>query len=247
MRNMFWAICFSFFLLTGCVEQTANLETVFKPDDNNIFRDSFSIRDKTIPLPEGEWKIISSGFDSDNFFYVVLIQEHPGEIFSYVTVQVDSIQLNREGGNFKNKDLERSDMLRVFKHKNVQGEPVDGWFINNFIPTFTAKDSDSQFQKDASRYVASHKLIISDDMILVSHLFTGSHPYKKRLLRVRYAYNPEAAGFSPSPKSSWSTSEWNAVRFNTDPQKVAYIDELTEKHTLIHEQIKAGFHKSSAK
>jgi len=243
LRNMFWAICFSLFLLMGCVEKSANLETIYKTNDNNIFRDTFSIRDKTIPLPLGEWKIISSGFDADKFFYVVLIQEHPGKIFSYVSVQVDSIQLNREYGYFKDKDLERSDMLRVFKHKNVQGEPLDGWFINNFIPTFTAKDSSPQYIKDASSYIASHKLIISDDMILVSHLLTGSHPYKKRLLRARYVYNPEAAGFSPSPKSSWSTSEWNAVRFNTDSQKVAYINELVEKHTSIHEQIKAGFHR----
>jgi hypothetical protein len=79
-------------------------------------------------------------------------------------------------------------------------------------------------------------------MVKVTHLFTGKHPYKKRHLWVDYAYNPDVAGFPSGQKSTWATSDWNAVRINADPRKADYVNELIKKHEIIHQQIKAGFH-----
>ena len=240
MWRIVWLMIFSCSLLTGCVEKTSKLQSDFRVDDSKVFRDSFSIRDKTIPLPPGDWKIMVSTPDKD-FYSIGLIQEHAGKTFSYIVIYVDSLELNREFGYTPWEALKRSDMHHVVSIKNNNGEAQNGWWVNNFIPTFTTKE-DNLTVKAAAAYVLSHNLIIPNDAIKIAHRITGEHPYKKRYLQVEYTYNPEGAGFSPGPKASWETSDWNAVRVNEDPRKVQFIKELIQKHTVMHEKIKAGFH-----
>lgn len=242
MDKMLLLFFFIPFLITGCVEKSATLQDQFQPDDAKIFRDSFSIRDKTVPLPPGDWKIQASGFDTEKFFRVFLIQEHENKSFSYITIQVDSIELDREYGYWKSKELKRTDMHHVVEVRNGDGEEQEGWWVNNFIITITPKEDLIKIYNDAITYLKSHNFVIPNDIIEVGHVLTGKHPYKKRLLIVKYKYNPEAAGFSPTPKAEWATSDWNAMRVTVDPKKVEYINDLINQHALMHEKIKAGFH-----
>lgn len=240
MRKFVLLIVFSFFLLAGCVEKSSNLTNDYKVDNAKVFRDSFAIRGKTIPLPPGDWKIMASGLDAEKFFVVFLIQEHPGKLFSFIGMSVDSIESERERGYSAWSEINRKDIHHVVSIKSVPGEEQEGWVVNNCIPEFV---SDKKITiQDAAAYIKSNGLVISNDMIKVSHFLTGKHPNKKRQLRVDYAYNPETAGFSPGQKSTWTTSDWNAVRINADSRKVEYVNELIKKHEIIHQQIKAGFH-----
>jgi hypothetical protein len=118
--------------------------------------------------------------------------------------------------------------------------------INNIVVNFNPKDNYSALN-EAANYIKSHNYIISHDMIIAQHFLTGKHPHKKRHLSVSYIYNPEAIGFPPGQKSDWKTSDWNAMRVNTDPKKVAFITDLIKQHTLIHQQIKSGFHPDKLK
>lgn len=232
----------SMLLITSCIVKSVDLKNDYLADDNKVFRDSFSIRGKTIPLPPGDWKIMASGYDYDKFFRVFLVQEHNGKLFHYITIQVDSLELNREYGYNVSEVLNRKNMHHVVVVKNIAGEEREGWYINNFIIGLTPKEDQSEVYNDAAAYFKSHNYLISNDCIEVGHILSGKMPYKKRLLIVRYMYNPEIAGFPPSQKGSWETSDWNAMRVNEDPRKVEYIKELIKKHTDMHEKIKAGFH-----
>lgn len=245
MRRIFWLIFFSLLLLGGCVEKSSQLSADFQADDSKVFRDSFTIRDKTIPLPPGEWKIMASGLDAKKFFEVFLIQERPGRIFNYIILAADTVELDREGGYTSWSEVKRKDIHYAVSANNEGGEKQDAWIINNGIPTFICECTDKKVLEDASSYIKSKGLIISNDMIKVAHRLTGAHPYKKRYLQAEYYYNPEADGFPPGQKATWATSDWNSVKINSDPQKVKYISRLKEEHQLIHQKIVSGFHTNS--
>lgn len=228
-------------LLLGCVERSSKLQEEVKASDVITFKDNFTIRGKTIPLPPGEWKIISSGYDSEKFFEVYFIQEHPGKKISCIFLAVDSIELNREGGYSKNKDIDRLDMHYKVVNKTTASDEQDWWYVNNFIITAIPKEG-RPVRNEAIKYIKSHGYVISPDYIQVHHRLTGKHPYKKRYLHVEYYYNPEAAGFPSGSTTEWATSGWNATRINTDQRKVQYVNDLVKEHTLLHEKLKAGFH-----
>ena len=231
--------CCSF--LFGCVEKSSNSQSEFKASDAITYQDEFKIRGKTIPLPPGEWRIISSGLNSQKLFQVYFIQEHTEKIFSSVVISVDSLQLNSEFGYKKSETLDRLDLLYKAVHKNTAGEEQDWWYVNNYIFIATPKNGNPALN-EAIDYMKSHGFVISSDYILVRHLLTGKHPYRNRFLEVSYYYNPEVAGFPSVTKSEWATSDWNSSRINAYQQKVQYIDDLVEDNTIIHEKLKAGFH-----
>ena len=241
MSKIVWSIIFCVFLLTGCVEKTSTLEKGYLVNDTKVFKDTFDIRGKIIPLPPGDWRIAGSGLNAEKFFVVFLFQEHPGKLFSYIHISVDSLDLIREYGYKPSEDIKRNDMHHTVLVGNTNGEAQDWWLVNNVVVNFNPKDNKLALN-EAAAYIKSHNYIISHDMIKVEHFLSGKHPNKKRHLSVSYVYNPEAVGFPPGQKSEWKTSDWNAMRINEDPRKTAFIKELIEKHTVMHEKIKAGFH-----
>ena len=157
---------FNLFLLSllviGCAKVESPLEKQFRTDDSVVFKDSFLLRDKTIPLPPGDWRIAGKGFDVDKFFYISLIQEHKGNIFSYVVIQVDTLELNRDGCYIKSEVLEKEGMHHIVKIKNVAGEGTDGWYVDNRIVTITLGEEKMDYVKEFANYIKSHKLVISN-------------------------------------------------------------------------------------
>jgi hypothetical protein len=240
MKQIVWLAAVSLFLLTGCVAGSSKLAEDYSVHNENIYKESITIRDKIIPLPMGDWKIIANG-ETNGFFKLYLLQEHEGKIFSYIRISVDTLALNREGGYAPWKALDRTDMHYVVNNNNSRGEAQDGWYVNNNIVHFAGKNPD-KVTVAAAAFIKSHGYIISNDMIRGSHRLTGKHPYKKRYLSVHYYYNPEADGFSPGQKASWTTSDWNAMRVNEDQRKVEYIENIIAEQTVMHKKMKAGFH-----
>lgn len=237
-----WKIAILLFccgFLFGCVENSANLQAEFKESDT--YKDEFKIRGKAIPLPPGEWRIISSGLTSHKLFQVYFLQEHLEKKFSSVVISVDSLQLNSEFGYKKSETLDRLDLLYKAVHKNTGGEEQDWWYVNNYIFIATPKHGNPALNQ-AIDYIKSHGLVISSDYILARHLLTGAHPHKNRYLEVSYYYNPEVAGFPSVTNSQWATSDWNSSRINASKERVQYIDDIIKENTVSHERLKAGFH-----
>jgi hypothetical protein len=241
MKKLLIMIVWSLIFLSGCVDKSTNLQEQYMANDSKVYKGSFHIRGKTVPLPPGEWKIMANGFDSDKFFQLYLVHEHPGKIFQSIWICVDSIELNREYGYSIADVAKRLDMHHVVTNKHIAGEPHDWWFVNNQSAGFNKKEG-KPVLNEAIDYIKSHNLVTSNDYVFVRHRLTGSHPYKKRYLDVEYYYNPEVEGFPQGDKSEWRNSDWNATRVNEDPRKSGFIKELINKHNSIHQQLKAGFH-----
>jgi hypothetical protein len=127
--------------LSGCAQMTSTLEDQFRVDDAKIYRDSFTIRDKTIPLPPGDWKIAGSGLNSEKFFIVYFLQEHPGKLFSYIHISVDSLELNREYGYKPSEEIIRKDMHHTVLVGNTAGEARDWWLISAWQKTLNFQKS----------------------------------------------------------------------------------------------------------
>lgn len=242
MKQVIWLILLFTLVLTGCNSvNTSKLTDLYNPAHNEIFKESITIRNKRVPLPPGDWKVIASGTRGD-FFRLYLLQEHQEKLFSSIYIAVDTLELNREGGYKNWKDLSRNDIHHVSSEGNISGEAQSGWIINNNIMTYLPK-KEKHVRNQAISYIKDNGYALSNDNIVAMHRVTGEHPNYKRYLHVNYYYNPETEGFSPGPKASWSTSDWNAARVHEDPRKVDYINELIARHEKIHKQMKAGFHK----
>lgn len=235
-----WKIVVSLFccgFLFGCAENSANLQAEFKASDAITYKDEFKIRGKAIPLPPGEWRIISSGLNSQKLFQVFFIQEHLEKRFSSVVVSVDS----SEWGYKKSETPDRLDLLYKAVHKNTGGEEQDWWYVNNYIFVATPKHGNPALN-EAIDYIKSHGLVISSDYILARHILTGKHPHRGRYLEVSYYYNPEVAGFPSAAKSQWATSDWNSSRITASKERVKYVDDIIKENTISHERLKAEFH-----
>lgn len=235
MNKIIILVCLLGIISTACSTLTS-LEKNILPE--SIYENSIQVGTKNVPLPEGKWIVIGRGI-SDDFFIVYLLNEHENRLFSYIKITVDSPYLEAKYGYSASKDLNRNNMHHVVSNSNSVGEAQDGWYINNAIVHFTPKNKSSAVGA-AADYIKSHNYTISNNMIKVAHRFTGKLS-KGRFLQVEYNYNPEAHGFPKSNSENWNTSEWNAVRTNNDPRKVAFIDKLKSEHEQWHEKVKNGF------
>jgi hypothetical protein len=213
--------------------------TVEKEYENDI-----KVGNKTIPLPEGKWKVVGRGLTSnDSFFIVYLFQEKPDGLFSYLMITTESPFSSSSGffGYKRDDNFDRTNMLYVKSISNKEGEAQEGWYINNSICHF-AQDSKTKAEIASKEYIKSHNLTISNDMISVTHRFASKGPGNS-YLRVEYFYNPEADGFQKSTSEYWSTSPWNSIRINSDQNKVAYVEKLKKYHAEIHDRIKTDYQK----
>lgn len=207
-----------------------------------VYKEFIEIGNKTIPLLQGEWEVVSSG-TRDVFYITYLVKKFGENEFSYLKIQTNgppNIDPTYSGYTICD-DLERKNLLHVVKNNNIAGERQDGWFINNIIPHISVKSKFPVYSEFAT-YLHDNKLLSGNNYILVRHRLTGKL-MKDRFLEVSYYYNPSEHGFSHLPTTGWGESGWNAMRIFTDPKKEAFIEKLKTEHSLIHKNIKESFDK----
>ena len=203
------------------------------------YTDSIQLGAKTVPLPEGEWKVIATGKLKEPFFKIILLNEHKDKQGNLTVITVDTPPLRRPYGYTVNKNLNREDMLHVVENSNYDGKPQDGWCINHLMPHLNPQDKHPVVNK-ASKYIRDHNLVLPNVVIGVTHHLTG-YRIKRRYLSVLYYYNPELEGFPQEEKSNWEYCEWHKNRIVQHPERVAFIETLKKKHAQLHEKIKKGF------
>jgi len=204
-----------------------------------VCKDTIQLGGKTVPLPNGEWRVIAAGSDNEGFFHIYLLKEHGEQRFSYTYIKVGLPTQQRRHGYDLSKQLNRVDMLYVVEHVNIQEGAQDGWWINHFSPNFLS-DKKSPIAIEAGKYIASNNYIVPNLMVLASHRLVG-HKDKNKFLTVLYAYNLETEGFAQAQNSDWASSDWHVTKINQDPKKVEFIERLKTEHTALHEKIRAGF------
>lgn len=149
-------------------------------------------------------------------------------------------QSNSYSGYQHSKLLKREDILYVVSNSNRKGEAQDGWAINHIRLSFGNKLS--QANKEVYQHIINNKLVMPGNLIQTHHRFTGAS-IKKKFLTYSIYINPEVNGFAPPRNAEWASSDWDILKINGDPQKVAYIDKFKEEGAVFHKKLKKAFGK----
>ena len=223
-------------VMTGCVtpdvKETVSLEKVYE--------NSISLRNKTIPLPKGKWKVIGSGYQKDDaYFEVVLMKEIDEKQIDSFALIVTNSKHNKYNRYYPSKYCKRIDVHHVVVKNNKHRGTQDCWLINHY--RMYVKPSRPAL-KEAYEYLTSNKYTLPKIMINSYHRFTGRYVNSK-YLEVYYYFNPEVEGFEPPTITEWSTTSWNPLQINKYPKKVAYIERMKKECAILHDQIRDGFGK----
>lgn len=122
-------------------------------------------------------------------------------------------------------------------------KPSKTTIINHIRISFDEKAS--QANKEAYKYIIDNKLVMPGNFILTYHRFTGAS-IKSKFLEYSIYVNPEVDGFDPPTNSEWASSDWNTLKINSDPKKVAYIEKLKKEGAVFHQKLKEAFEKQPA-
>lgn len=244
MRKSYLLFVIITFLLMSCIPPGIRETNPV----GKVYRDSIQLWGRTIPLPEGEWKVIGRGAPSKNgkniyiaeqdiYFNIILLKEsETKKVHSLLYITTESMT-NNASGYTPIEYLKRKDVHHVVVKNNENLGAQDGWLINHYL---MAIDFKSPAAQEAYSYLLSNKITIPKIMIQTFHHFTGKYQ-KNRYLDVGYFSNPEIEGFESPNETNWGTSEWHPLRIDNDPKKKAYIERLKEEGAIMHEKIRAGF------
>ncbi len=196
------------------------------------------MRNKTVPLPEGEWKVIGRATHGYNkaYFKIVLLKVTEGKEMEAIIVNTDTLQ-NEYNGYVRDKRCDRKDVLHFeVKNNNYQGAQ-DCWIINHIKMSVDPKHPAIQ---EAFDYLLLNKISVPTIAILTYHRFTGKYTNSK-FMTVWHYVNPEVEGFDPPTMADWSTSDWHPLQIHKYPKKVEYIERLKKEGAIMHEKIREGF------
>ena len=216
-------------MFTGCIN-TSGLKATYPL--GREYSDTINISNKDIPLPDGNWKIIGSGYAKDDkYFEVKLIKTtDDNQIDSFVNITSETITNNYI--SYTNKYCERTDIHYVNAEKNSQ-DGLDCLAVNHFRMSMNGK---STADKEAYDFIRANGYVMPKNMILGYHIITG-FVHKNSYLKVSHLVNPEVDGFNPPKEAHWSSSDWHPLQINNDPKKVKYIEDFKSSSSLYHKKI----------
>lgn len=225
------------FLLNGCASTPSLVE---KYAIGNEYTGSIEFSNKSVPLPEGKWRIVGSGKGGprDFFLVIILIKETSSKkLEDNIIIHVETFQNEVKSGYTKSEEFERTDLLYVDVKNNKNLQPQDAWLI---APTRMEINIKLEPYKKAYQYFIDNKYILPKILIGSKHRFTGKY-IKNKYLSVYYYRNPEAAGFERPTDSNLQTSDWSPLNITQFPDKVAYIEQLKIDSAAYHKKLKEGF------
>lgn len=201
---------------------------------------AIEFRNKSVYLPEGEWRVIGSGKagNKSSFFEIILIKLAGNKVLNdWIFIKVETNYTDRPYGYAKDNCFDKCNYHHIVVNNNKDGGAHDAWLVQHRSTCFNTK---RKAFKEAYNYIKDNDYIIPTIFIESFHRFTGKQ-IKRKYLIVRYYKNPEAEGFSPPISSDWATSDWHPLHINKFPKKVGYIEDIIKSNEIMHEQLKKGF------
>jgi hypothetical protein len=210
-----------------------------------VFRDAIEVGNRvTVPLPEGEWILISNTTDKTTagrtpFYYPRLVEIRDNVIQRYIWI--DNATAAPEAPGYSGaqvffKDCRRTDMHYAKEFMNIDGGPQDCWGVNHIGMTL---GNQAQPRSAAIyQYLKERKIAMPKVMVAVAYRFANA---RTQALTMAIYHNPEAVGFASPNSSDWRGSDWHRDRVTQDPKKQEYIAKLIEWGTSWHGRMKEGF------
>lgn len=236
--GVLWTIGLFAILSSGCVKYVNPVD--LNPTGKK-YVGTINVRNMELPLPEGEWEVVASCFlNNRNNFNVILEKDEDNRPHTIISIMRETLQ-NSYTGYLSHKDLKRKDMIYVVSINNKRGEGFDGWFINH-LRYRLPNDQSSKAHRSMFQNFIDKKLVLPGNFVYISHLFGGAKPSNK-ILKYKIYLNPETRGFTPPSNSEWGSSDWNILKINNDPKKLAFIEEVKQEQSVFHEKLHTVFYK----
>lgn len=234
-RKIIFLIALLFILFSGCAHYPNPIK------DNPLgkkYQNSVNLRNMELPLPEGEWTVIGRGYTPDHNYVQLILAKNIGNRHHSIVFITTNSGSNMYSGYFPCKELDRTNMLHVISNNNSSGGAQDGWYIDHVRIAFGKLIT--QANKESYEYIVDNKIVMPGNFIKTGHRFTGAN-IKSKYLTYSIFINPEVQGFDPPTNAEWPSSDWNILKINSDPKKVAFIKKLKEKGAVFHEKLKNAF------
>lgn len=218
--------------------------------------DTFSIGDKRIPLPPGEWTVIGTGVekDGDRGFHtssmLALIQKDQVLAAAEISTNIPIPKATADGkpksgtgeGWPTHQGCIRDDMHFLKVHANVRLGEQDCWWVNHWRMHRSGLAA-SEHWKKAQKYLAENKIKAPLDMIGVTYRLANKDHY----LTVNYFVSQRPSDFDGQNDvhwsvDSWETSVWHPDRVKKEPKRIKYINDVIAWGETWHPKIKELFY-----
>lgn len=225
--------------LGGCADKKmSNIKEDFPQSAQH--QGSIIVDNMILPLPEGEWKVFGSGNIKNGKGISLVLGETQGNKLSRIIY----ISRNRKfKGSFKkDRRLKRKDNLHTYiNEENTEVGKQNGWFIDYMnCSAFVPREWNSDAKKQAYNHIVDSKLAMPINLISTHHIFTDHYG---KLLMYDIIINPDLEGLEPSASGEKRLSDWNSLRINNFPEKVAFVEKLRIENTEFHQKLKDAFDK----
>lgn len=231
-----WTIGLFLIFSSGCVK---HINPVDLNPTGKKYVGTINVRNMELPLPEGEWEVVGSSFyRGRKYVNIILEKDIENKPDTVIVITRDTLS-NSYNGYKSNSDLKRTNMLHVVSNKNKKQEAIDGWFINHKRYS-SPNEKASNANKQSFKHIIDNKLVMPGNLIMARHIFTGPNKQSKYLTYTIH-FNPETRGFAPPANAEWSSSDWNILKINNDPKKVAFVDKIKEEQAIFHEKLHTVF------
>lgn len=171
---------------------------------------------------------------------IILEKDLENKPDTIIVINRDTLS-NSYNGYVPSHDLKRTDMLHVVSKNNKKQKAQDGWFINHLryiAPSEKASDANRQ----SFKHLIDNKLVMPGNLIYAQHRFTGPNKQSKYLTYKIY-FNPETRRFAPPVNAGCASSDWNILKINNDPKKLAFIETIKQEQSIFHEKLHTVFYK----
>lgn len=219
---------------TSLMAGEAGAQGLEKLPIGTIVKGVAQLGERQIPLPDGEWQLISKQVQSSGVqiarVYLVQLEGNTLKAAIQAAVSLSS----SPGGWTRRRDLcDRADTHFNVSDRNYNAQDTECWTLNHM--GLTMSGSPAQVHVDFYRYT-DDKNRPRTALVNGYYLVKGFH-----FLEVQYGINPELEGFEPTPNSDWRGNPWHRDAVAGDAKRQALIARLRAEGEKLFPLVKTGF------
>jgi hypothetical protein len=196
------------------------------PGDSSepVERDVFTIADKQIPLPRGDWRIVASAqrevrapnLGAYGTIHNVLLAHFDGDrVEALVEINANAIAVTSGWGT--TRQCSRRD-IHAASHLYVSDRDGLCYHVNHVV---TEADNSSPIWRQLVERAADKGWRLPQAWLVAG--LRASNRYD--LVDVRYYFNPEIAGFAPA-RGPWASNDWSPERVAQQGLRASFVRTL---------------------
>jgi hypothetical protein len=247
MRTFRTAIVEAAALAMACGAAMAQERSVHLMPPGTVVKESFTLVDKTVPLPEGEFVFVATQVRDATHVKGEWIRQRV-QLVSVYLAQLDGDQLRAEVlattvldprftySKWEDEPCNRSDTLFRLDLSRNPGYQQNCLQINHITKIYTRQPPG--IYGDAYAWLQQRAVRLPVEVVIqatVTRIEVGER------LSVTHRFNPAAYGCDVGKNASWATSAWHPNAFGKDAQRNQFVASVVELGKALQVQIDQQF------